>query len=396
MVLVVTGAIIGGVVGSQQHHASYQPTETPRPTSNSIFSSATTTTAPASTTQISTALPTRQPSLSAAVIDGLSSNLLDDSNDYAVIQIFYQVDSDETLRYRLMSNGNQYGLTYNLTLSLAVQSEGPFAVSSRLDNSSTLVNLFYFHQPTTDTGTRIDVVMAALRCDYNIGCFEINSTIITANATENIHPQSRIAVVWLENSDTDFRVYYQSEGGSIIENSGGNAASSGWSTSSFAVDAVSGTSIAVLWAPGPTINVFYVGADLTSTMPMLLPYGTKEWQMYGPLAINNGSDAGKTINSTAAAASGWDRAVQLAACYEAALDTYRVYYAESQSGTIFEYSRAGSSGNWTLGTSWAWGTPDNGIGAVGWGDEVSLFYLTDGSLEQSSLKNGSWTGPTLV
>ncbi|KAH8647147.1 hypothetical protein BX600DRAFT_518432 [Xylariales sp. PMI_506] len=379
VVIIIPGAIVGGVIGSRQtqkHGQGGQPTSSPSIATKTVNTAVSTSTG---RSQSATTLPTPGLSLAAAVTE-------DDVN--ASMQVFYQTHDDATIKYRFeAASGAGYGPTYNLTLSLTPQSNAPFAVTSRYDESNnTVVNFFYVYE--ADTRAQADIAMSVLACNSTSGeCLETSSTIITANATTGVHSESRVAAVWMQNSDTDFRVYYQGTSSAIIEIDGEAAATNGWTTKTLALDAVGGSSLAVLAAPGPNLNVFYASIDTANAAPMMLPWENNGWQTSSAIAISSGSSISGTV------APGWNRAAQLSACYEAATDTYRVYYTEPGAGTIVGYSRNGTTADWTLGTSQSWGKADAGVSAVAMTDQVRLFYLTGGSLEQSVLENGTWTGP---
>ncbi len=87
----------------------------------------------------------------------------------------------------------------------------------------------------------------------------------------------------------------------------------------------------------------------------------------------------------------------LSACYVPTPDTLQFYYTSPTTGDIVEYTRSGGASSWVrTGTSSKWPKADSTVGAVGWLDQVRLYYTSDGKLQQSIMGNGTWKSTAQV
>lgn len=57
---------------------------------------------------------------------------------------------------------------------------------------------------------------------------------------------------------------------------------------------------------------------------------------------------------------------------------------------MVSYLRAGDKADWESSTDKAWGRPASGVTAVGWGDNVRLFYYQGGKLTMSVNDGDDW------
>ncbi|CAM1502506.1 Fc.00g044900.m01.CDS01 [Cosmosporella sp. VM-42] len=336
----IVGGVVGGVVGSQQKGT--KSSSSPEATSTSVGdnsedddASSASTTSPTAWT--STTVTASDSSSTDSV--GIAAAISFPDGDIPSIQVLYQTDSSSSLKYRIYVDPDGYGTEKTLRLSQPAEESMPMSITSTTDSDgNTIMNLFYICNSDIET----EIVWAIVTCvKGKKTCSETSSDIIATNPDADIHPESKIAAVWLGK-------------------------------------AVDGSSIALTLASGPVINVFFVGSD--SERPEVITYDQDQGWLDG-VEIDDSSIPG------------WTPTVQLAACYEPTPDLYRLYYTKEVSGQIMEWWRYRSDEKWLApGASPEWLPADSGLAALCWEDQGRLLYFGKEILKESVLSNGSWVG----
>ncbi|KAH8880587.1 hypothetical protein GQ53DRAFT_755008, partial [Thozetella sp. PMI_491] len=379
VIVIVVAAVVGGVVASK---ANSNGAANEKNSSGSGGGAATTSSGTGSgsstrTSTASTSTATGASSSSSANLVPAAVAAVDTTNGKnPSIQVFYQAAGSTDIKYSTYGGGASFNLTDKLDVSSAPSLKTPMALVSRLDDSSNvLATLFYI----SSSGDSSSISKMEISCQKSyLTCSTTSTSVITTNATNKVHPQSGLAAVWL--GDSGARVYYQSESGSLVELNGASEAKSGWKDGELKASAAAGSRIAATWATGPKISVFY--ADSQSNLPSELVYDGG-WK--------------SAVNVATGSPSSWNVSSSLAACYVPTPDTFRFYYSDTTTGTIVEYLRSGSDTAWTKsGSSTKWSTADSGIAAVGWLDQVRLYYMSGSELQQSLLGNGTWKSTSSI
>ena len=213
---------------------------------------------------------------------------------------------------------------------------------------------------------RTDIARSLILCKRSaVDCTEEEAGgVITARVTYKVSPDSHLAAVRVgNNSRSALRLYYQSEGGEVVELNGDGADTRGnWMDVVVGGRAVNGTHLAASVSRNRellVISVFYTAAD--GGLPTLVEFKNGWLARKSRLGRREERDEEKLTESAAQTIdskppSGWSSAASLAACYEPVPDIYRLYTVSARSGEIIEYWRIGPTGEWTRsGSSSAWG-----------------------------------------
>ncbi|KAJ4307628.1 hypothetical protein N0V84_012598, partial [Fusarium piperis] len=315
----------------------------------------------------------------------------DDEN----FQVFYNDLNTTNILYRRMHDDNG-GPEHTLDLDIEPNYGTPLAATLRLASSIMTTQLFYV--TTEDNETQIAQV--TLNCgnlnadegdeendgdgedddddnqaggNTNSGtaaCAVASNSIISTNLTNGVHPDSKLAALRLGNDSV--RVYFQAGGTNIWALNGDDAA--GWAGSNLMGGVRPGSSIAATRSNATDVQVFFV-ANQTGLMR------TFNYD-------NVGSDDSQAVDDQPG--SSWRASAFLDATYIPSLASYRVFYTNPSSGAIVSYSRNGTQTAWTSSSDNAWGRPASGITAVGWQDNVRLFYYQSGRLTMSVNDGDDW------
>ncbi|KAM0427320.1 hypothetical protein ACHAPT_007755 [Fusarium lateritium] len=321
----------------------------------------------------------------------------DDEN----FQVFYNDLNTTNILYRRMHDDDG-GPEHTLDLDIEPNYGTPLAVTLRLASSVMTTQLFYV--TTEDNETQIAQV--TLNCgnlnvddddgedndddddgeddddnnqaggNANSGtaaCAVTSNSIISSNLTNGVHPDSKLAALRLGNDSV--RVYFQAGGTNIWALNGDDADAEGWAGSNLMAGVRPGSSIAATRSNATDVHVFFV-ANQTG------------WLRTFNYADVLGSDDSQVVDDQPG--SSWRATAPFDATYIPALNSYRIFYTNPSSGTIVSYFRNGAQADWRSNTDGAWGNPASGIAAVGWQDNVRLFYYQGGRLTMSVNDGDDW------
>ncbi|KAI8676601.1 hypothetical protein LRP88_10388 [Fusarium phalaenopsidis] len=320
----------------------------------------------------------------------------DDEN----FQVFYNDLNTTNILYRRMHDDDG-GAEHTLDLDIEPNYGTPLAATLRLASSIMTTQLFYV--TTEDNETQIAQVTlncGNLNADDDDGdddndddgedddddnqaggtansgtaaCAVASNSIISTNLTNGVHPDSKLAALRLGNDST--RVYFQASGTNIWALNGDDADAEGWVGSNLMGGVRPGSSIAATRSNATDIHVFFV-ANSTG------------WMRTFNYADVLGSDDSQVVDDQPG--SSWRASVFFDATYIPSLNSYRVFYTNPSSGTIVSYLRNGAQADWTSNNDNARGRPASGITAVGWQDNVRLFYYQSGRLTMSANDGDDW------
>ncbi|KAH7272107.1 hypothetical protein MRS44_002614 [Fusarium solani] len=319
----------------------------------------------------------------------------DDEN----FQVFYNDLNTTNILYRRMHDDDG-GAEHTLDLDIEPNYGTPLAATLRLASSIMTTQLFYV--TTEDNETQIAQVTlncGNLNADDDDGdddndddgdddddnqaggtansgtaaCAVTSNSIISTNLTNGVHPDSKLAALRLSNDST--RVYFQASGTNIWVLNGDDADAEGWVGSNLMGGVRPGSSIAATRSNATDTHVFFV-ANSTGWMRTL---------NYADVL---GSDDSQVVDDQPG--SSWRASAFFDATYIPSLNSYRVFYTNPSSGSIVSYFRNGAQADWTSNNDNAWGRPASGITAVGWQDNVRLFYYQSGRLTMSANDGDDW------
>ncbi|KAL2694459.1 hypothetical protein Neosp_001037 [[Neocosmospora] mangrovei] len=321
----------------------------------------------------------------------------DDEN----FQVFFNDLNTTNILYRRMHDDDG-GAEHTLDLEIEPNYGTPLAATLRLASSIMTTQLFYV--TTEDNETQIAQV--TLNCgnlnvddddgdddndddgedgdddDNQAGgtansgtaaCAVTSNSIISTNLTNGVHPDTKLAALRLGNDST--RVYFQASGSNIWALNGDDADAEGWVGSNLMGGVRTGSSIAATRSNATDVHVFFV-ANSTGFMRTFNHADALD------------SDDSQVVDDEPA--SSWQASAFFDATYIPSLNSYRVFYTNPSSGSIVSYSRSGTQTTWTSNSDNAWGRPASGITAVGWEDNIRLFYYQSSSLTMSVNDGDDW------
>ncbi|RSL54528.1 hypothetical protein CEP54_009820 [Fusarium duplospermum] len=321
----------------------------------------------------------------------------DDEN----FQVFYNDLNTTNILYRRVHDDDG-GTEHTLDLDIEPNYGTPLAATLRLASSIMTTQLFYV--TTEDNETQIAQVTlncGNLNADDDDGdddndddddgeddddnqaggntnsgtaaCAVTSNSIISTNLTNGVHPDSKLAALRLGNDST--RVYFQASGRNIWALNGNDANAEGWVGANLMGGVRPGSSIAATRSNSTDIHVFFV-ANSTGYM--------RTFNYADTLDV----DESQVVDDSPA--SSWQASTFFSATYIPSLNSYRVFYTNPSSGSIVSYFRTGTTANWNSNSDNAWGRPASGIAAVGWQDNVRLFYYQSSTLTMSVNDGDDW------
>ncbi|KAF4975603.1 hypothetical protein FZEAL_7633 [Fusarium zealandicum] len=322
----------------------------------------------------------------------------DDEN----LQIFYNDLNTTNILYRRMHDDSS-GPEHTLELDIEPNYGTPLAATIRLASSVMTTQLFYV--TTRDNETQIAEVTlncgnlnadeaddaadddAADDADSDndssegsgnvdpgtVACNVSSNSIISSKFTDGVHPESKLAALRLR--DQSLRVYFQASDTNISALNG-DSAGEDWDGLNLMGDVRPGSSIAASRSNTSDVHVFFV-ANQTNLLRTF---------SYGDDAP--GSDDSQAIDSDPS--SSWRGSADFDATYIPDSNSFRVFYTNPSSGSLVSYVREGPTADWESNSDNAWGKPASGITAIGWQDELRLFYYQGGRLTVSANDGDGW------
>jgi hypothetical protein len=217
------------------------------------------------------------------------------------------------------------------------------------------------------------------------------SIIATANTTSNIHPSSQLAAIYIPsgtNLATSYRLYYQTLDSTLQGLVGSEGSWKAGTNLAASTIAGSARTIPLGVDPAPLLNIFYI--DSTTNSLFTINWGGSGTSAWGsPTELS--STALTKFNGSSTA---------LVAIAESEPSYMRTYYIGSDLN-IFEMlgnplsTNMSWSKNSDVSVNPKWLVADNGVpdGLVGirWRDQVRIYYITGGKVEQLNLGNQMWS-----
>ncbi|KAF7538775.1 hypothetical protein G7Z17_g12564 [Cylindrodendrum hubeiense] len=376
---VLVAAIVGGVVGGLHANSSSSDDN-----NNDSGSSPTETS--------SGHVPRKTGPIDADERCMAASIVTDDDNQNP--QVFYNDLNTTNIHYRRIHDDEGTD-DYTLDLDIEPNWGAPMAAAAGLSSSRIETRLYYVI--TSDNETQI--AQAVLSCgsldadededededdddddDGSNGqtgpCSVTSNSIISTNATNGVHPDTKLAALRLSNDS--MRVYFQAPGANIWvlhDDDDGQ-----WTGSNLVGNVREGSSIAAAAANATELHVFYVS-------------NTTERLRYVDYSDILGADDVLDIDESPG--SGWSPSAAFASIYVPSFESYRLYYTNPSTGTIVSYFQ-NSTTPWSVNQDDNWGKPDSSITAVSFENQVRLIYFQDSTLVMSSQDATAWTEPEEV
>jgi len=166
----------------------------------------------------------------------------------------YQTNTSDIF-YRLYLTGSSFEAERQLKLSVPPKPGAALSLCSRSDaQGNSLLDLFY----TYKSGDRTDIIRSEITCEKGSPrCTETSSTNTTAAAQYPVHPQSKLASLWLGGSQFTFRTFYQTLNGSLVQLAGDNGQFE-HTLIGPGIVAANGSAIATAIGSGPDLSITYL------------------------------------------------------------------------------------------------------------------------------------------